>query len=439
MSDVTQPTILVIVGISGDLSKRYLLPAIKQISKAGALPEAFRIVGVSRRDLTLDDVVAGDREFWEKHIELHQMDLDNAADYHTLAAQLEGVERSLGGQAQRLFYLSVPPEAVANVVTKLGESGLSKAQNTKLLLEKPFGTNLASAQTLVDHIMKYFNEDQVYRIDHYLAKEMVQSIVVFRNSNPLFAHTWNKDFIAHIEVTMAEEIGIENRVDHYEQTGALRDVVQSHLLQLAALTLMSLPDEGASRGIQAHRLKALKAIKPIDTSKAVRGQYQGYKEEVNNPNSTVETFTSLVLESSDPLWEGVPVTVSAGKALNRRYTEIRLTYHAKNLEQPNYLALRIQPNEGVEVCVWLKKPGFGMEKEMRSLDFGYKQDEANMLPDAYERVFVDAIRSDHSLFTTSDEVLASWKILEPLQEAWQTGGTDLQVYKKGSAVADIVQ
>lgn len=431
MSQSTPGTVLVIIGISGDLAQRKLLPAIREIAQMKALPEAFRIIGVSRRDLKLADVAPPDDDFWEQHLELRQMDLDDTQAYHDLAAQLEGVERSLGGSVQKLFYLSVPPEAAQTVVQKLGESGLAEAPRTKLLLEKPFGTDLASAQELVNDLKKHFKEDQVYRIDHYLAKEMAQNLVVFRSANPVFSETWSSKFIASIDIVAAETIGIEGRATFYEQTGALRDLVQSHLLQLTALTLMELPKLDDWQSIPRLRYQALAAIKPA--TKAVRAQYEGYKEEVKNPHSSVETFVSLKLESSDPRWKGVPITITTGKAVSQKFTEIRVAYRGPGNTESNVLTLRMQPDEGVTISLWVKKPGYERQLQQLPLSFQYKHHFEDKLPDAYERVFMDAMRSDHSLFTTSQEVLASWEILAPIQKAWQASADDLEIYKKGSS------
>lgn len=431
MSQVEQPTILVIIGITGDLAQRKLLPAIREIAEAKALPKAFRIIGVSRRPLQINDVVPADDEFWEQHLELRQMDLEDTQAYHTLATQLEGLERSLGGSAQRLFYLSIPPDAAQNVVQKLGQSGLAETPRTKLLLEKPFGVDLSSAEQLVKDLKQHFKEDQIYRIDHYLAKEMAQNLVVFRSANPVFSQTWNKKFVASIEVVASETIGIEGRAAFYEQTGALRDVVQSHLLQLAALTLMELPKLDDWQSIPRLRCEALAAIKPVKS--AVRAQYEGYKDEVNNATSEVETFVSLQLESNDPNWKGVPITLTTGKGLDERFTEIRIAYRGEGNTEANLLTLRMQPDEGVKIALWVKKPGYERQLQQLPLSFHYKHHFDDKLPDAYERVFVDAMRSDHSLFTTSQEVLASWKILAPIQTAWGSSSKDLKIYKKGSS------
>jgi glucose-6-phosphate 1-dehydrogenase len=433
MSNAMQPAVLVIVGISGDLAKRKLLPAIREIANAGMLPEQFHIIGVSRRAVALDDILPeGDQSFFKQTIELLQLDLSDSAAYSALDERLQAIEKDFGGAAQRLFYLSIPPQAAQPVVRHLGESKLNTSR-TKLLLEKPFGTDLTSAQELIDNIQRYFKEEQLYRIDHYMAKEMAQNIVVFRANNSLFRRTWNSEFIEAIEIVASEEQGIEGRAAFYEQTGALRDLVQSHLLQLAALTLMDLPSSDDPSAIPAKRLQALQQLEPPQDVRmqVQRGQYQDYRKEVQNPRSSVETFVRLTLSSRDPRWKDVPITITTGKRLDRKATEIRVHYKQEKDSRANLLTLRIQPNEGAEVCLWTKKPGYEHELQLLPLDFSYRTHYSG-LPDAYERVFVDAMRADHSLFTTSDEVLASWRILAPVQHAWSMNDKDLILYKPGS-------
>lgn len=433
------PTILVIVGISGDLSKRKLLPAIRQIARAGALPEHFRIVGVTRQNLHKDAVLpAGDKKFLRSVVSIRQMDLTDPKAYKGLYDDLKTVEKEFGVPAQKLFYLSVPPQASQQVIRLLGEAGFGELGGTKLLLEKPFGSDTASAENLIEHIKEHFSENQVYRIDHFLAKEMAQNIVVFRAGNSLFKRTWNKDFIESIDIIASESIDIEGRASFYEQTGALRDLVQSHLLQLAALTLMRLPEWGDWEKIPERRLEALKAIEqPQDIEKQVlRGQYVGYREAVNNPKSSVETFVNLTLRSKDPRWEGVPITLTTGKALAYKTTEIRIRYRQEDAAEANELILRIQPNEGMSIQLWAKRPGYERELQQVQHDFSYRY-HFKGLAEAYERIFIDAMRGDRALFATSEEVLASWRILEPIQHHWDMTDKDLVLYKPGSTLEEL--
>jgi glucose-6-phosphate 1-dehydrogenase len=440
MSGKIQPTVLVIVGITGDLSTRKLLPAIRQIMLS-IDPSTLHVLGITRQNVSLDtvlDKVDGDTSLLKKNFEMYQMDLTKLQDYKNLSAHIEQIEKSYDTPAQKLFYLSIPPQISLPVLELLGESGLAHAPDSKLLLEKPFGVDLESAEELVNHAKHHFKEDQIYRIDHYLAKEMTQNLIVFRQNNSLFRRTWNKDFIESIEIIASEKIGIEGRATFYEQTGALRDLVQSHLLQLAALTLANLRDDGR-QSIPTERHKALSQIlTPQDISQvAIRGQYEGYKTEAHNPKSTVETFVSLTLYSSDPRWQGVPITLVTGKALDQKTTEIRLRYKQDTAEEANMLTLRIQPNEGIEIELWAKRPGYESDLQKVPLHFAYAN-HFTSLPEAYERVFMDAIRSEHALFTRSDEVLESWRILEPVQNAWEMHDKDLRIYKKGSSPEDIV-
>ncbi len=440
---MTKPTILVIVGITGDLAKRKLLPAISQIARSGAIPEKFQIVGVSRRsDIALGDLLkdVDNLEYILEHTKLFQMDLGEADAYERLDHYLRDIEESFGEPTQRLFYLSVPPQASQSIIELLGSSSLVKNSEPKLLLEKPFGMDLASASDLITHIDKYFLPEQIYRIDHYLAKEMAQNLIIFREENVLFKNTWNKDFIKSIHITATEQIGIEGRAEFYEQTGALRDIVQSHLLQLAALTLMDNPQPDKLNQVPARRLLALQQLR-IDSQKPVtesvkRGQYKTYRQEVDNQTSEVETFVSLTLRSSDERWKGVPVTITTGKAMKDKNTEIRITYQPEDHLEANELILHLQPNEGVELCLWTKQPGYDQQFEKRSLQFTYPENER--LPEAYERVFLDAIKSDHNLFVTDEEILETWRILDPVQRSWDESSDDIMLYDSGTDITTLI-
>lgn len=439
------PTILVIVGITGDLSKRYLLKALARIAEAGSISDDFQVVGISRRKMPVEELLkeAGlnDNKFLRSHLQMYQMDLGSDEQYQKLADHLDKIEQSFKQSVQKLFYLSVPPQASQPVIHMLGQSGMADRPMTKLLLEKPFGINLASAEETIEMTSQYFKEEQLYRIDHYLAKEMAQNLIIFRESNSLFKRTWNNQFIERIEINSSESIGIEGRIGFYEQTGALRDYVQSHLMQLIATTLMPSPEHGSLRDIPNMRLHALRQLyvptdKPVEEY-AKRGQYEDYREEVANPQSTVETFVSLALRSKDPNWQGVPIVVTTGKALDIRSTEIKVFYKKDQDNESNELTLRLQPNEGVEISIWAKKPGYAAEVEKHRLDFTYDE-HYERLPDAYERILLDAIESNHTLFTSSLEVLESWRILEPVQKAWAINDGGLIIYQPGSTISSLV-
>lgn len=438
MAAVTQPTILVIIGVSGDLAQRKLLPALEQMATAGVLPKDFRVVGITRQKLRIDDVLPKQTPYLKNHFELFQMDLSSADDYTLLAAHLEAVEKDLGVRtaAQRLFYISVPPQVSQPVVQLLGKAKLN-SKNDKLLLEKPFGTDLVSAEELVTEIHQYYKEEQVYRIDHYLAKEMAQNLIIFRSSNALFNNTWNGHFIEKITILASEKIGIEGRATFYEQTGALRDVLQSHLLQLAALTLMELPKQDDWGAVSDLRKQALQALQVGDVSHVVRAQYDTYQTEVQNPGSTIETFASIPVTSRDTRWHGVPIVLMTGKALDQKTTEIHIDYRAEHPDHANKLVMRIQPREGAEISVQSKEPGYDRAVQTVHLKFAYGET-SNML-DAYEQVFLSAMNTDRSLFTSSEEVLASWRIVQPVLDAWSLDNASLTQYHKGTPATDIIK
>ncbi|MCA9327305.1 hypothetical protein KDA14_02130 [Candidatus Saccharibacteria bacterium] len=423
-------TKLVIFGITGDLAQRKLLPALAHIVEECLCGE-LAIIGVSRRAVDQFAVLGECGVTLGSMTTVFQMDLDNVDDYHNLNNFIDQQEGE-----QVLFYLSVPPESTAKIVENLGAAGLNRPGN-KLLLEKPFGTDLASAQAMIDSTATHFNEEQVYRIDHYLAKEMAQNIVTFRARNAIFAHLWSNEYIERIEVLALEAIGIEGRAAFYEQTGALRDIVQGHLLQLLALTLLPLSDDLNWDSLPQRRQAALDAIQPAnpDSSKSIRAQYEGYREEVGSHDSIVETFVSIELQSTDPTWAGVPLALTTGKALDGKKTEVRVHFKRVNDTQSNYLMFKIQPGEGIALDLVTKKPGYDQEVEHQKLSYMYPTDKR--LPDAYEQVLVDAINGRKSLFATSGEVLRAWEILAPLQEAWRDG-ENLRFYPIGSKAKSVL-
>ena len=440
MEKNNQATIIVIVGISGDLSKRKLLPAISKIAEAGRLPDKFKIVGVTRKINTdISDLLVKTKnpDIIKNNLELLEMGLTETDDYLKLAEHLLKIELDFGEPAQRLFYLSVPPQISRPIIEQLGLSGLSKVKDTKLLLEKPFGVDLASAQELTAEINLHFESNQIYRIDHYLAKETAQNIIIFRQNNSLFKQTWNKNFIEKIEIVAQESIGIEGRSVFYEQTGALRDLVQSHLLQLAALVLMDLPDDRSLADVPGRRLEALRSLKLANETDVTRGQYLGYQEEVNNIGSTVETFVSVKLESTDSKWEGVPIILTTGKSLDDKFIGVKISYKKDKSYEANQLVLRLQPNEGVDLCLWSKKPGYDYQVDKHPLKFAFGE-HYDSFPEAYEQVLFNAINSDHSLFASGEEVLESWRIIDVIQKNWEMNADDLIIYKPGSNIYSIL-
>jgi glucose-6-phosphate 1-dehydrogenase len=437
--NLAKSTLLAVIGISGDLSHRYLLPALAQVGQVNKLPEDFTLLGISRRDISAAEVLSTPELANSKiaqNLQIHKMDLENPEDYRALAEKINTM-----GKQQILFYFAVPPDAVQQIITNLGQAGLN-GPNVKLLLEKPFGKDLESAKAVIKDVDQYFKEEQVYRIDHYLAKEMAQNITVFLGGNALFRSVWDNNFIEYIEVIVAQDKGIEGRAKFYEQTGALRDIIQSHALQLAALMIME-PCSNVFEftELPQHRLEALGSLKLAHNQDgqydAVRGQYEGYRQEVSNPESQTETFVSLSLYSDMPKWQGVPIRVSTGKSLNERESQIRVRFKKNELSEANLLVLRIQPHEGIELDLWVKEPGYERKLKKLNLSFNYDQ-HFKRIPNAYEQVLVEALRSSKHLFASSGEVLATWQILQPILDHWKTSSQDLLFYKPGSSVEQVL-
>lgn len=423
-------TKLVIFGITGDLSRRKLLPALAQIMSTGDFDD-LSVIGVSRRELSISQLLTEElsHSVLASRLSDFTMNVTEPSEYRRLKEHID-----LQDDEQLLLYLSVPPAASAQIVEMLGQAEMNTS-NVKLLLEKPFGIDLASATEMITHVGRYYDESQVYRIDHYLAKEMTQNIVAFRGGNALFNYVWNNQAIEKIEVVALEKIGIEGRVDFYEPTGALRDVLQGHLMQLLAITLMDVPHQFDWNTVISFREEALTSILPADPSKATRAQYQGYRSEVHNPDSTTETFAAVQLESTDERWQGVPLILATGKHMDKKATEVRIHFKKSHEAQTNCLIFRIQPHESVEIEVFTKKPGYERELQTQTLSFVYPEN--TVLPDAYEQVIVDAIRSHKSLFAGSDEVLRSWEILQPVQNAWMNSG-DIRQYDLDADLYELI-
>lgn len=455
-SDPTEPALVVIFGITGDLSQRYLLPALYHLTKDRLLADKTRIVGVTRGTVTTDqlfekvelcvnevDKVCDPQALDAMHrrTEMFQMDLDDPAGYKALLERLNAIEDEAGLCMNRLYYLSIPPSAYQPVIRLLGEKGLNTSCQhghaaTRLLVEKPFGLDLQSAQQLIEETGRHFKEEQIFRIDHYMAKETVQNILTFRFENPIFEALWSNQYIDNIEISAREKIGIEGRTAFYEPLGALRDFIQSHLVQILGIITMDQPEHLSSGQIHERKLAALNDIEPVPADKVSqnsrRGQYQGYRQEVGNDSSITETYAEVTVYSRHPRWQGVPIKMLTGKALGERKTEVSISFKTSNGER-NQLRFRIQPEEGIELDLVTKKPGYDYETEPTIMDFSYKNSFAEPgHPNAYERVLVDAVRGDHTLFATGEEVLAAWRILEPVVKTWAQNGEDLELYQPGS-------
>jgi glucose-6-phosphate 1-dehydrogenase len=439
------PPVIVIFGITGDLSKRKLLPALYHLLSQDLLPEDTKIVGISRKPLTPEallstvelcvlekdnvcDPVGLQRV--QKAIQTHQLDPEQPEDFQKLSKLLDSFDSRT--KRNRLFYMSIPASAYPPIIRNLAAAGLNEERN-RLLLEKPFGYDLGSAEQLIKLLSEDFRESQIYRIDHYLAKETAQNLLAFRLHNPIFIPLWNCEHIKRVHIKATETINIEGRKDFYERTGALRDFIQSHLMQLLSITMMDVPADMTSQAIHTAKQSFLEQLLPADPAFAVRGQYSGYREEVGNPDSRVETYASLRLRHSAERWQDTDILLETGKAMDKKTTEITIEFKTPHERRHDNLVFRIQPGEGISLDLVVKEPGFTDRMQHAAMDFRYTdtfKDKQHI--DAYERVLMDAVRGDQSLFASDREVLATWQVLQPVLEAWQSSGDSLQTYEPGS-------
>jgi glucose-6-phosphate 1-dehydrogenase len=458
------PCIVVIFGASGDLTKRKLLPALYHLEQSGLLPKDFAVVGVARRPLEQtfaadmkEGIVSGggvekdDAKLdpFVDRVQYHAMNFDDAAGYDSLKTMLAELDTKFGTKGNRLFYLATAPEYFSDIIKYLGDHCMARpadcgdGQNwVRVIIEKPFGHDLESAKALNNEVNKVFNEDQIFRIDHYLGKETVQNILVFRFANGIFENVWNRNYIDHVEITAAESIGIEGRGPFYETAGALRDVVQNHVMELLSFVAMEPPVSFAAESVRAEKIKVWKAVQPIHPADTVRGQYGpgtvdgkpvvGYRQEERvHPRSQTETYAALRLEIENWRWAGVPFYIRAGKRLARRVTEISIQFklpplllfkdaHGKGGEgiRPNVLSMRIQPDEGITLQFGAKVPGPTMTISKVNMDFSYAEAFGKSSANGYERLLLDAMFGDATLFAHRDGVEATWALMTPILETW---------------------
>jgi glucose-6-phosphate 1-dehydrogenase len=450
-----EPCAMVIFGASGDLTKRKLFPALYSLAYRQLLPENFAVVGVSRSEETdeafRDRMREAVQEFgrdefredvWEAlaaGMRYVATDFADDAGEDRVAAALTELDEERGTAGNRVYYLAVPPEAFEVIVKAVGKRRSTKGW-TRLIVEKPFGHDLASALQLNDLLHKHFDESEIYRIDHYLGKETVQNIIALRFANGIFEPVWNRQFIDHVEITVAESIGIEGRADYYEREGAIRDIFQNHLLQLVALTAMEPPIEVTSDSVRNEKVKVLKSMHTPGPKSVVRGQYgrgfvegvevPGYREEPGvDPNSLTETFLAAKLYVDNWRWADTPFYVRAGKRLARRETTIAVEF--KRAPHPrfgelaavglssNVLLIHIQPDEGVSLAIAAKVPGPGVQLRTVHMDFLYGGAFRTDMPEAYERLLLDCMRGDSTLFTRADEVIEQWQLVDAIVAAWR--------------------
>ncbi len=467
----TAPCVFVLFGATGDLTKRKLAPALYALHQEKLLPRDFAVLAYARRpkndEAFRDDMKAAIGEFapkmrtnnktWDEFagkLFYQKGEFDKVEDFAGLKERLDAMDKERGGTpCNRLFYLAIPPEQYETVIGHLGDAGLAQPgcegeSWTRIIIEKPFGYDLATSHELNDALLKHFSEDQIYRIDHYLGKETVQNILVFRFANELFEPLWNHKYVDHVQITVSEQIGVEGRGNYFDEAGMARDVLQNHALQILSLCAMEAPVSLDANAVRDEKVKALRAIRPIAkedvATQTVRGQYAGYRtEEGVKPDSTTETYVALKLFLDNWRWGGTPFYVRAGKSLPSRVTEVAVQFKAipqvlfakmkRDTVQPNVLVIRIQPDEGIHLQIGAKEPGPEMNLLPVDLHFNYKEAFPNAhIADAYERLILDAIRGDASLFARGDEVETAWALLTPILEAWQERPGDVQPYFAGT-------
>jgi glucose-6-phosphate 1-dehydrogenase len=470
------PTALVIFGATGDLAHRKLLPALYNLAHEGALPERFELIGVARRDQAHEDFAQVARESIE-HFSRQKPDpdvlsglledvryipgtFDDDKVYSELERVLGEFDEKAGHPLNRIFYLSTAPDFFPLIAGKIGSAGLAEPgqSEARMVIEKPFGSDLASARKLNAQLLEVFQESQIFRIDHYLGKETVQNLMAFRFANTLFEPVWNRNFVDSVQITAAEDIGIEGRAGYYDHAGALRDLVQNHMLQLLALLTMEPPASFEANRVRDEKLKVLESIVPPGVEDvervAVRGQYgpgeaqgkqvPGYRQEEGVPeDSRTETYAALRLAVSNWRWAGVPFYLRTGKRLARKVTEIAVTLKPvphmafQNIGsvgvQQNQIILMVQPDEGVSVSVGAKIPGARMRIRPVHMEFHYGTSFVSQSPEAYERLILDAMRGEATLFTRNDEIEALWGIIDPILTSWaQDTSSEIPQYEPGS-------
>ena len=470
-----EPFALIIFGASGDLTRRKLMPALWSLFAARTLPEPFVILAVSRTAMTDEEFRVRTREaiqefartkpptdqVWNRFassVFYHAGDPTNPELYTQLIARLADLEqRRGGGPSNRLFYCATPPSLYDDIVQNLGVSELARTPSgwTRIVIEKPFGRDYESARALNALLAGVFEEDQIYRIDHYLGKETVQNILVFRFANEIFEPLWNRVHVNHVQLTVAEDIGVETRGAYYEEAGALRDMMQNHLLQLLCLIAMEPPVSFDAAPVRDEKNKVMQAIRPIEHARvdevAVRGQYTagfvngrpvpGYRQEKGvAPGSTTETHAALKLRIDSWRWAGVPFFLRTGKRLPKRSSEIVIRFHrtphmifrrSPEGVDPNLLIIRIQPDEGITLTLGAKIPGPELKLGTVDMDFSYGEVFGGQSPEAYERLLLDAIHGDATLYARGDWVEHAWTLLQPVLDVWGSGG-EPQPYEAGT-------
>jgi glucose-6-phosphate 1-dehydrogenase len=457
------PHTIVILGASGDLTHRKLVPALYHLFRKGRLPKDTRIVGFSRTAFTHDawrtDLAKAvaryvgsdfDSSLWDRfsqNLYYHPGDIGRADDFTSLARLLKDIEKS--DTSTRVYYLATAPQFYQPAVEQLGRSGLANENDgpRRVIIEKPFGTDLESAKSLNAAVHAVFSERQVYRIDHYLGKETVQNLLVLRFANTIFEPIWNRNYIDHVQITVAEAVDVGRRAGYYDSAGVVRDMFQNHLLQLVMITAMEAPVRYEAESIRSEKVQVLQSIRPLRGEDAhrdtLRGQYRGYAgTDGVKPGSRTATFAAIKLWIDNWRWQGVPFYLRSGKAMSCRTTQIVVQFREpphmlfpdgpKTPAEANRLVIQVQPAEGIQLHFETKVPDAGMKLRQTDLDFRYQREFRGQIPEAYERLLLDALEGDASLFARADEVEAAWAICDPILEEWQRSDKPpLHVYEPG--------
>jgi glucose-6-phosphate 1-dehydrogenase len=471
-----EPCTIVIFGASGDLTKRKLIPALYSLFAERLLPSSFAVVGYARKALSDDAFRTEMREWCHKHARhkptealwgqfeqslfFHTGEYDTPTDYQRLKAHLGQIDAERGIAGNRVFYVSTPPSTFPVVVKQLDDNGLitkgGSGPFTRVIIEKPFGTDLQTARELNAHCLHHLAENQIYRIDHYLGKETVQNLMVFRFANEFFEPLWNNRYIDHVQITGAEALGIEGRGGYFDDAGILRDMVQNHLFQVLALTAMEPPVSLNATDLRDEKVKVLKALRPIPDGRfdefVVRGQYRAglaagraipsYDAETGvRSGSVTETYVALKMFIDNWRWAGVPFYLRSAKGMPKKVTEVALVFKEaphrlfgeKSVAEPNVLAIRIQPDEGISMRFGSKAPGNTLDIHPVNMEFRYGTTFGTEPPEAYERLQLDCLLGDQSLYTRADEVESSWRFISRIHNAWKhSGATTIPAYDAGS-------
>jgi len=477
LEKTADPCTVIIFGASGDLTKRKLVPALYRLTQERLLPAEFAILGFARSEMSDDEFRAKMKDAIATYSEAKRVDdavwesfaqgifylpgnINDPQAYAKMRERLEEIDKARGTAGNRVFYLSVAPDFYSEAIKQLGDVGLAKPEGkgwTRIIIEKPFGRDLESARNLNEDVLKVFDEEQVYRIDHYLGKETVQNLMVFRFANGIFEPIWNRQYIDHVQITNAEAIGVEDRGGYYETAGVLRDMIQNHVFQVLSLVAMEPPISLSATAVRDEKIKAMQAVRAIPKEQVdefvVRGQYgpgsvsgktaKGYREEKGvNPESQTETYVALKLFFDNWRWAGVPFYLRSAKRMPKRVTEIAIQFKeaphplfgqsAGQQIEPNVLVVRIQPDEGITLRIGAKIPGQTTRIRWVNMDFRYGASFGVASPEAYERLLLDCILGDSTLYARRDMTERGWEIVMPILEGWKEKRASFPNYDAGT-------